>query len=127
MIVRIIIGILLGYVLIAYWPLILQCLPYLWPIILMVAAFFALRALPALAEPFGYGLLAALLCYVVYLILKHRGKLKNIVQNAKKSKKQLPVANIKGHPQISILLTLTLYTLGLTFAMYILILLIYVQ
>lgn len=127
MIVRIVIGILLGYLLIAYWPLILQCLPYLWPIILAVVAFFALRTLPVLAEPLMYGLLAALLCYIVYLILKHRGKLKDIVQNAKKSKKQLPVANIKGHPQLSILLTLTLYTLGITMAMYILILLIYVQ
>ena len=127
MIVRIVIGILLGYILIAYWPLIWQCMPYLWPIILMVAAFFALRALPVLAEPLGYGLLVALLCYITYLLLKHRGKLKDIVQNAKKSKKKLPVVNIKGHPQISILLTLTLYTLGLTFAMYVLILLIYVQ
>lgn len=127
MIVRIVIGILLGYILIAYWPLILQCLPYLWPIILMIVAFFALRALPVLAEPLGYGLLVALLCYITYLVLKHRGKLKDVVQNAKKSKKKLPVVNIKGHPQISILLTLTLYTLGLTFAMYVLILLIYVQ
>ena len=127
MIVRIVIGILLGYILIAYWPLILQCLPYLWPIILMVAAFFALRALPALAEPLGYGLLVALLCYITYLVLKHRGKLKDIVQNARKSKKEFPVVNIKGHPQISILLTLTLYTLGLTFIMYVLILLICVQ
>ena len=127
MIARIVIGILLGYVLIAYWPLIWQFMPYLWPIILMVAAFFALRTLPVLAEPLGYGLLAALLCYIVYVALKHRGKLKNIVQNAKKSKKQLPVINVKGHPQISVLLTLTLYTLGLTFAIYILILLICVQ
>jgi len=127
MIARIVIGILLGYILIAYWPLIWQFMPYLWPIILMVAAFFALRALPVLAEPLGYGLLAALLCYIVYLILKHRGKLKDIVQNAKKRKQKLPVVNIKGHPQISILLTLTFYTLGLTFAIYILILLIYVQ
>ena len=127
MIVRIVIGILLGYVLIAYWPLIMQCLPYLWPIILIGAAFFALRALPVLAEPLGYGLLAALLCYITYLVLKHRGKLKDIAQNFKKSPKRVPVVNVKGHPQISILLTLTLYTLGLTFAMYILILLIYVQ
>jgi len=127
MIARIVIGILLGYILIAYWPLIWQFMPYLWPIILMIAAFFALRALPVLAEPLGYGLLAALLCYIVYLILKHRGKLKDIVQNAKKRKQKLPVVNIKGHPQISILLTLTFYTLGLTFAIYILILLIYVQ
>lgn len=127
MIARIVIGILLGYILIAYWPLIWQCMPYLWPIILMVAAFFALRTLPVLAEPLGYGLLAALLCYILYMVLKHRGKLKDWVQNAKNSKKQLPVVNIKGHRQISILLTLTLYTLGVTLAMYILILLIYVQ
>lgn len=127
MIARVVIGILLGYVLIAYWPLIWQFMPYLWPIILMIAAFFALRTLPVLAEPLGYGLLAAMLCYIAYVILKHRGKLKDLVQNAKKSKKQLPVVNVKGHPQISILLTLTLYTLGLTFAIYILILLIYVQ
>lgn len=127
MITRIVIGILLGYILIAYWPLIWQCMPYLWPIILMVVAFFALRTLPVLAEPLGYGLLAALLCYILYLFLKHRGKLKDWVQNAKKNKKQLPVVNIKGHPQISIIITLTLYTLGVTLAMYILILLIYVQ
>lgn len=127
MIARIVIGILLGYILIAYWPLIWQFMPYLWPIILMIAAFFALRTLPVLAEPLCYGLLAALLCYILYMVLKHRGKLKDWVQNAKNSKKQLPVVNIKKHPQISILLTLTLYTLGVTLAMYILILLIYVQ
>ncbi|MBQ8481990.1 MAG: hypothetical protein IJ532_05600 [Alphaproteobacteria bacterium] len=127
MIARVVIGILLGYILIAYWPLIWQFTPYLWPIILMIAAFFALRTLPVLAEPLGYGLLAALLCYIAYIVLKNRGKLKEMVHNTKKSKKQLPVVNIKGHPQISVLLTLTLYTLGLTFAIYILILLIYVR
>ncbi|MBR1601071.1 MAG: hypothetical protein IJ677_05775 [Alphaproteobacteria bacterium] len=127
MIARVVIGILLGYVLIAYWPLIWQCMPYLWPVILLVVAFFALRTLPVLAEPLGYGLLAALLCYIIYLLLKHKGKLKDMIKNVKNSKKQLPVINIKRHPQISILLTLTLYTLGVTLAIYILILLIYVQ
>lgn len=127
MIARIVIGILLGYVLIAYWPLIWQLIPYLWPIIIMTVAFFALRTMPVLAEPLGYGLLAALLCYIIYLMLKHRGKLKDIIQKAKKSPQKLPVLNIKGHPQISILLTLTFYTLGVTFALYVLILLIYVQ
>lgn len=127
MIARIIIGILLGYFLIAYWPLVLQCLPYLWPIILMIGAFFALRTLPVLTEPLGYGLLVTLLCYITYLAFKHQDKLKNIAPNSSKQKKQLPIINIKDRPQISMLLTLTAYTLGLTLAIYVIILLIYVQ
>lgn len=127
MIARIVIGILLGYVLIAYYPLILQYLPYLWPIVLIIVAFFALRALPTLSEPLGYGLLIALLCYIAYLILRHRGNLKTLMKNAKEKQKHLPVINIPQHPQLSVLITLTAYTLGLTFVLYLLILLIYVQ
>lgn len=127
MIARIVIGILLGYVLIAYYPLILQYLPYLWPIILIGVSFFALRALPALSEPLGYGLLVALLCYIAYLLLRHRGNLKTLIEKTKKQHKHLPVINIPHHPQLSVLITLTAYTLGLTLVLYLLILLIYVQ
>lgn len=127
MIARIVIGILLGYVLLAYYPLILQYLPYLWPIILIGVAFFALRTLPALSEPLGYGLLVALLCYIAYLILRHHGNLKTLIENAKKKHKHLPVINIPHHPQLSVLITLSAYTLGLTLVLYLLILLVYVQ
>lgn len=127
MIARIVIGILLAYLLIAYYPLILQMLPYLLPIALAVAAFWCLRAVPALAEPLGYGILVVLLCYIVFLFLRRRDKLKTIVQNAKDKKINLPTVNVPQHPQISVLLTLILYTLALTFVFYLLILLIYVK
>ena len=127
MIARIVIGVLLAYLLLAYYPLVLQSLPYFLPIILAGAAFWCLRAVPTLAEPLGYGILIVLLCYIVYLFLRRRDKLKEIIKNAKQKKIKLPVADIPQHPQLSILLTLVLYTLGITFALYLLILLIYVK
>lgn len=127
MIARIVIGVLLAYLLIAYYPLVLQALPYLLPIALAGAAFWCLRAVPALAEPLGYGILVVLLCYIIFLFLRRKDKLKELVKNAKQKKIKLPVANIPEHPQLSVLLTLVLYTLGLTFAIYLIILLIYVK
>ncbi len=127
MIVRIVIGVLLAYLLIAYYPLVLQALPYLLPIVLGVAAFWCLRAVPALAEPLGYGILIVLLCYMLYLFLRRKDKLKELVKNARQKKLNLPTADIPQHPQLSILLTLVLYTLGVTFVLYLIILLIYVK
>jgi hypothetical protein len=127
MIPRIVVGVLLAYLLIAYYPLVLQGLPYFVMIALGVAAFWCLRAAPELAEPLGYGILIVLLCYMVFLFLRRRDKLKAMVQSAKRKKIKLPVANVPQHPQLSVILTLVLYTLGLTFALYLIILLIYVQ
>lgn len=127
MIPRIVIGVLLAYLLIAYYPLVLQGLPYFIMIALGVAAFWCLRAAPVLAEPLGYGILIVLLCYMVFLFLRRRDKLKEIVQIAKQKEIKLPVAEIPQHPQLSVILTLVLYTLGLTFVLYMGILLIYVQ
>lgn len=127
MIARIVIGVLLAYLLIAYFPLVMQGLPYFVMLALGVAAFWCLRAAPELAEPLGYGILIVLLCYMVFLFLRRKDKLKEIVKNAREKKIALPVANIPEHPQLSVLLTLVLYTLGLTFALYLLILLIYVK
>ncbi len=127
MIARIVIGVLLAYLLIAYFPLVMQGLPYFVMLALGVAAFWCLRAAPELAEPLGYGILIVLLCYMVFLFLRRKDKLKEIVKNARNKKIALPVANIPEHPQLSVLLTLVLYTLGLTFALYLLILLIYVK
>lgn len=127
MIARVVIGILAAYLLIAYYPLILQVLPYLLPIALAATAFWCLRAIPTLTEPLGYGILIVLLCYLAFLFLRRRDKLKEIIKNAKQKKINLPTANIPEHPQLSVLLTLILYTLGLTFAIYLIILLIYVK
>ena len=127
MIPRIVIGIVLAYLLIAYYPLVLQGLPYIFMAALGLAAFWCLRAAPELAEPLGYGILIVLLCYTVFLFLRRRNKIKELVQNAKHKKITLPIVNIPQHPQFSILLTLILYTLGLTFALYLIILLIYVD
>ncbi|MBR6355258.1 MAG: hypothetical protein IKR92_00245 [Alphaproteobacteria bacterium] len=127
MIPRIVIGVLLAYLLIAYYPLVLQGLPYFVMLALGVAAFWCLRAAPELAEPLGYGILIVLLCYMVFLFLRRKDKLKELVQNARQKKIQLPVAEIPQHPQLSVILTLVLYTLGLTFVLYLIILLIYVK
>lgn len=127
MIARIVIGVLLAYLLIAYFPLVMQGLPYFVMLALGVAAFWCLRAAPELAEPLGYGILIVLLCYMVFLFLRRKDKLKEIVKNAREKKIALPVANIPEHPQLSVLLTLVLYTLGLTFVLYLFILLIYVK
>lgn len=127
MIPRIVLGVLLAYLLIAYYPLVLQGLPYFVMLALGVAAFWCLRAAPALAEPLGYGILIVLLCYMVFLFLRRRDKLKEIVRVAKQKEIKLPVAEIPQHPQLSVILTLVLYTLGLTFVLYMGILLIYVQ
>ena len=127
MIARIVIGVLLAYLLIAYYPLVLQGLPYFVMLALGVAGFWCLRAAPELAEPLGYGILIVLLCYMIFIFLRRKDKLKQIINNAKQNKIKLPVANISGHPQLSLLLTLILYTLGLTFVLYLVILLIYVK
>lgn len=127
MIARVIIGIILGYLLIAYFPLVLQGLPYLLIFAACGAAFYALRAAPALAEPLGYGLLIVLLCYSIYLLLRHKGKISAIVQSIKERKVILPKVTISKAPRLSILLNMLLYTLALTFVFYLIILLIYVR
>lgn len=127
MIARIVIGVLAAYLLIAYYPLVLKGLPYFLMLALGAAAFWSLRTAPELAEPLGYGILIVLLCYMVFMFLRRKDKLKEIVQKAKKNKISLPVANVPQHPQLSIILTLVLYTLGLTFTLYMIILLIYVK
>jgi hypothetical protein len=126
MIARVILGILLGYLILAYYPIILRRgLPYVLMLIMAAAAFYCLRAAPALAEPLGYGILAALLFYAVFLILRHKGHLKELAQKAKS--KKLPVVNIPNHPQISMIITLIAYTIGLTFISYLVILLVCVH
>lgn len=126
MIARIVLGILLGYLILAYYPIILRRgLPYIVMLVLAVAAVYCLRAAPALAEPLGYGILAVLLLYAVYLIVRNRGNVKELAKKAKSLK--LPVININGHPQISMLLTLIGYTIGLTFVSYLIILIVCVQ
>lgn len=127
MIARIVVGILLGYLLIAYFPLVLQTLPYLLIFAAIGAAFYALRAAPALAEPLGYGLLIVLLCYIVYLLLRHKGKISVIAQNIKEKKIILPKISIAKAPRLSILLNMIFYTMAVTFVFYLLILLIYVR
>ena len=127
MIARIVIGVLLAYLLLAYYPLVLSGLPYFFMLALGIAAFWCLRAAPELAEPLGYGIIIVLICYSLYIFLRHKGKIKEMVKNAKEKKITLPIANIPQHPQISILLTLILYTLGVTFALYLIILMIYVK
>lgn len=127
MIARIVIGVLAAYLLIAYYPLLWQGLPYFLMISLGAAAFWSLRAAPELAEPLGYGILIVLLCYMVFMFLRRKDKLKEIVQKARQNKISLPVANVPQHPQLSVILTLVLYTLGLTFVLYLIILLIYVK
>ncbi len=126
MIARIVLGILLGYLILAYYPIILRRgLPYIVMLVLAVAAVYCLRAAPAIAEPLGYGILAVLLLYAVYLIVRNRGNVKELAQKAKSLK--LPVINIGGHPQISMLLTLIGYTIGLTFVSYLIILIVCVH
>lgn len=127
MVARIVIGVLLAYLLLAYYPLVIQGFPYFVMIALGVLAFWCLRAAPELAEPLGYGILVVLLCYSIFIFLRHKGKIKDLIKNAKAKKIKLPVAEIPQHPQFSVLLTLVLYTLGLTFVLYLLILLIYVK
>lgn len=127
MIPRIVIGVLVAYLLLAYYPLVLQGLPYFLMIALGIGAFWCLRAAPEIAEPLGYGILIVLICYSIFMFLRHKGKIKDIIKNAKQHKVKLPAANIPQHPQLSMLLTLILYTLGVTFALYLLILMIYVK
>lgn len=126
MIARIVLGILLGYLILAYYPIILRRgLPYIVMLVLAVAAVYCLRAAPVLAEPLGYGILAVLLLYAVYLIVRNRGNVKEFAKKVKTLK--LPVINISGHPQISMLLTLIGYTIGLTFVSYLIILIVCVD
>lgn len=125
MTVRIILGVLLGVLLIAFSPVLMKGLPYILLLVAVGAAFFLLRTIPALAEPLGYGLLVVLLCYFVYLALYKREILKKrIVQNGKL---KLPNVSIPNHPKISVLLNTLCYMFGFTFILYICILLIYVQ
>ena len=126
MIVRIILGVLLGGLIIAYYPLILRRgWPYILALVIGAIALYSLRAVPLLSEPLAYGLLVVLLLYAVFLLLRHRGHLKELVHKAKEAK--LPIIKIGGHPQLSMVLTLIAYTLGLTFVSYVVILLIYVH
>ena len=126
MIARVVLGIILGFLVLAYYPLILRRgWPYLLVIIIALTAVYFLRAVPALAEPLGYGLLAVLILYGFFLLLKHRGNLKQIAARAKS--KKLPIIRIPHHPQLSTLLTLVAYTVALTFISYLVILLIFVK
>ena len=125
MTIRIILGVLLGVLLIAFSPVLMKGLPYVLLLAAIGAAFFLLRTIPALAEPLGYGLLVVLVCYFVYLALYKRELLRKKVIADGKFK--LPSVNIAGHQKISVLLNTLCYMLGLTFVLYIFILLIYVQ
>mgnify|MGYP003571409648 CR=1 FL=1 len=127
MIARVILGILLAYMLIAYFPLIIKKIQYVIAIALGLIAVFALRAAPALAEPLGYGLLIALVAYIVVIVLHNKGKLKDLWQQTKDNPHPLPMVKISAKPRLSMLLTLVLYTAGLTFVIYLLILIIYVN
>lgn len=126
MIVRIILGIVLGFLVLAYYPVIWR---RGWPFILtaltaLVAVYF-LRAAPMLAEPLGYGLLAALIFYAVFLLIRHKGNVKSLASKAKQAK--LPTVNIPRHPKLGTLITLVAYTFVLTVASYLIILLIFVK
>lgn len=126
MIARVILGIILGFLILAYYPAILRRgWPYLLALAIAATAFYFLRAIPALAEPLGYGLLAVLVLYSVFLLLKYRGNIKALSTQAKKLK--LPVIRINGHPQLSTLFTLVGYTIALTFISYLIILLVFVK
>lgn len=126
MIVRIVLGVILGFLLVAYFPLVIRVLPYLLPIGILGIAFIFLRSAPMLAEPLSYGLLAVLLCYVIFLLWRHKTHVKNVLTKKEKIP-NLPVINIKGYPQLSALITMAAYTIGLTFVLYLIILLIYVK
>ena len=126
MMARIVLGIILGFLILAYYPLILR---RGWPFILtaliaLVAAYF-LRAAPMLAEPIGYGLLAALIFYAAFLLIRYKGIIKSLADKAETIK--LPTINIPKHQKLGTLLTLVLYTFALTFACYLIILLIFVK
>ena len=127
MVARVVLGILLAYVLIAYFPLIIKKIQYVIAVVLGLVAIFALRAAPILAEPLGYGLLVALICYIIAIILHNKGKLKDLWQKTKDNPRPLPTINIAGKPNLSMFLTLVLYTIGLTFVIYLFILIIYVD
>ena len=126
MIVRIVLGVILGFLLVAYFPLVLKGLPYLFPVAIISVAFLFLRSAPMLAEPLSYGLLAVLLCYIIFLLWRYKAHVKNVLTKKEKMP-NLPVINVKGHPQLSALMTMVAYTLGLTFVLYLIILLIYVK
>lgn len=126
MIVRIVLGVILGFLLVAYFPLVLKGLPYILPIAVIGVAFIFLRSAPILAEPLSYGLLAVLLCYVLFLLWRHKTRVKDVLTKKEKMP-NLPVINVNGHPRLSALITMAAYTLGLTFFLYLVILLIYVQ
>ena len=126
MIARVILGIVLGFLILAYYPAILRRgWPYLLVLAIVATAFYFLRAIPALAEPLGYGLLAVLILYSIFLLLKYRGNIKALSAQVKKLK--LPVIRINEHPQLSTLLTLVGYTIALTFISYLIILLVFVK
>ena len=126
MIARVVLGIILGFLILAYYPAILhRGWPYLLVLAIAATAFYFLRAIPALAEPLGYGLLAVLVLYGAFLLLKYRGNLKAL--SAKARAQKLPIIHIKGHPQLSTLLTLVGYTIALTFISYLIILLVFVK
>ena len=128
MIARVILGILVGYILIAYFPLIVRRgLPYIFTVALLAIAVYCLRAAPMLAEPLGYGLLIVLILYLTYLVIWRRGWLKEVATKAKQKKLSLPIVKIAKHQQLSMILTLILYTLGLTFISYLVILIVCVR
>ena len=118
-------GVLLGVLLIAFAPVLLKGLPYVLLLVGLGVCFFLLRTVPALAEPLGYGLLVVLLCYIAYMFVYQKEKLKNgIIADGKV---RLPTIKVNNHQKVSVLLNTLCYMLGLTFVLYIVILLIYVQ
>lgn len=125
MVTRVILGVLLGVLLVAFSPWLMQGLPYVLLLVAIGISFFFLRAAPALAEPLGYGLLVVLLCYIIYMLVYRREKLKQGFVS--EGKLRLPTIKIDNHPNLSVILNTLCYMLGLTFVLYFLILLIYVQ
>lgn len=123
MIARIVIGVLLGVLLIAFSPVLMHGLPYFLLLAAIGVSFLFLRAVPALAEPLGYGLLVVLLGYMVYFFIYKREK----DENGERAKFRLPTLRVENHPKLSVLLNTICYMLGLTFVLYFFILLIYVQ
>ncbi len=126
MIARVILGIILGFLILAYYPLILRRgWPFILTALLALVAVYFLRAAPMLAEPLGYGLLAALIFYAVFLLVRHKGNVKSLTAKAKQAK--LPTINIPKHPKLGTLITLVAYTFALTLVSYLVILLIFVK
>ena len=126
MIARVILGIVLGFLILAYYPLILRRgWPFILATLIALIAVYFLRAAPMLTEPLGYGLLAALIFYAVFLLVRHKGNVKTLTAKAKQTK--LPTIEVPNHPKLGTLITLVAYTFALTLVSYMVILLVFVK